>query len=120
MDSSNQKRIAFTLLELLAVVTILGILAVLIIPRVTNNATNAKEKTCYHNRAQINATVERYRIEVGTWPADNLSDIGANANYFPEGIATCPVSGQAYKLDATTRRVVGHTGGGKGGDHSPP
>jgi hypothetical protein len=59
----------------------------------------------------------------GVWPANDLSDIGANVNYFPEGIATCPVSGQPYRLDPAAHRVVGHTGGGggkgAGGDHAP-
>ncbi len=120
MNRCNQNRMAFSLLELLAVITILGILAALILPRVTNGGVVAKEKTCFHNRAQINASVERYYVEGSVWPANDLSDIGANASFFPEGIPACPVSGQAYKLNASTHRVIGHTGGGKGGDHSPP
>jgi len=110
---------AFSLLELIVVVAILGIIAALILPRVTSSATAAKEKTCYHNRAQINSMVEQYYMVQGVWPADNLADIGANINYFPQGIAACPVSGAAYRLDPTTHRVVGHTGGGKGGSHNP-
>jgi hypothetical protein len=35
-------------------------------------------------------------------------------------VPTAPVSDQAYNLDPTTHRVIGHTGGGKGaGGHSP-
>ena len=45
-----------------------------------------------------------------------LSDIGADPNYFPDGLPTCPVSGQPYRLDPTTDRLVGHT---TSADHSP-
>ncbi len=115
-----QRRSGFSLLELLAVVTILGIVAAVILPRVTTTSTVAKEKTCYHNRAEINTLVEQYRLKTGNWPANNLSDIGADVNYFPQGIAVCPVSGEPYRLDATKHRVIGHTAGGKGGgNHSP-
>ena len=95
----------FSLLELLAVVTILGIIAAIIVPRVTVSSTTAKQKVRDHHKATINAAVERYYIDLGTWPANDLSDIGANANYFPGGIPTNPVDGTAYSLNATTKRV---------------
>jgi len=119
MKNTTGKRDAFSLLELLAVVAIIGTLAALIIPRLSGNSSNAKIKTCFHNRTTINSTVERYYLDQGVWPADNLSDIGADINYFPQGISTCPFSGSAYRIDQTTRRVIGHKGSdGKGtADH---
>jgi general secretion pathway protein G len=87
-----------------------------LIPRVTTSSQAAKEKCCHHNRAEIDISTERYYIHTGSWPADNLSDIGVDPNYFPEGVPACPVSGQAYRLDSVTHRVVGHTGPG---GHSP-
>jgi prepilin-type N-terminal cleavage/methylation domain-containing protein len=107
---------AFSLLELLAVVTILGVIAALVLPRVIGGADFAREKTCLHNRAENNIAVERYYLHTGTWPATDLSDIGADSDYFPDGLPTCPMSGAAYRIDAATRRVVGHTGSG---DHNP-
>jgi general secretion pathway protein G len=102
----------FSLMELLAVVTILGVIAALIVPRVISGSDLAKEKGCQHNRTEINIAVEQYYIHTGAWPADNLSDIAANANYFPEGLPVCPVSGDPYQLDSTLHRVQGHTGPG--------
>lgn len=55
-------------------------------------------------------------MKTGNWPANNLSDIGADVNYFPQGIEVCPISGEAYRLDATNHRVIGHT---SSGNHSP-
>jgi general secretion pathway protein G len=100
-----RKRTGFSLMELLAVVTILGIIAAIIVPRVTISSDTSKQKVNAHNKATINSAVERWYIEKGSWPANNLSDIGADANYFPEGIPTNPADGSAYALNATTHRV---------------
>ena len=101
----NRKQAGFSLMELLAVVTILGIIAAIIVPRVAVSSDTAKQKVNNHNKATINAAVERWYIEKGTWPANNLSDIGADTNYFPEGLPSNPVNGTAYSLNATTHRV---------------
>lgn len=101
----GNKKGGFSLLELLAVVTILGIIAAIIVPRVTVSSDNAKAKVRDHHKATINAAVERYYVNEGSWPADNLSDIGIDVNYFPDGIPTDPVSGSAYTLNSTTHRV---------------
>lgn len=106
MKSRNQtKASGFSLLELLAVVTILGIIAAIIIPRVTISSDTAKQRVSDHHKATINAAVERYYIDNNDWPADDLSDIGADPNYFPDGIPTNPVDNSAYSLNSTTHRV---------------
>jgi general secretion pathway protein G len=105
MNLGNRKRSGFSLMELLAVVTILGIIAAIIVPRVTVSSDTAKAKVNAHNKATINAAVERWYVEKGTWPAVNLSDIGADTNYFPDGIPTNPTNGAAYTLNAATHRV---------------
>jgi general secretion pathway protein G len=102
---STHRRRGFSLLELLAVVTILGIIAAIIVPRVTVSSSTAKTKVRDHHKATINAAVERYYVDNNSWPANDLSDIGANANYFPDGVPTNPVDGAAYSLNATTHRV---------------
>lgn len=101
---SNKPR-GFSLLELLAVVTILGIIAAIIVPRVTVSSDTAKQRVRDHHKATINAAVERWYIDNNSWPANDLSDIGANPAYFPEGIPTNPVDNSAYTLNATTHRV---------------
>jgi general secretion pathway protein G len=105
MIRTNCKRTGFSLMELLAVVTILGIIAAIIVPRVAVSSDTAKQKVNAHNKATINAAVERWYVEKGTWPATNLSDIGADANYFPEGLPTNPTNNTPYTIGATTHRV---------------
>jgi general secretion pathway protein G len=98
-------RTAFSLMELLAVVTILGIIAAIIVPRVAMSSGTAKAKVMAHHKATINSAVERYYIDNNTWPANDLSDIGTNLNYFPDGLPANPVDGSAYTLNATTHHV---------------
>jgi general secretion pathway protein G len=101
----RNKKWGFSLLELLAVVTILGIIAAIIVPRVTISSDTAKQRVRDHHKATINSAVERYYINTGGWPANDLSDIAADINYFPEGIPANPVDSSAYALNATTHRV---------------
>jgi general secretion pathway protein G len=101
----SHKRAGFSLMELLAVVTILGIIAAIIVPRVAVSSDTAKTKVNAHNKATINAAVERWYIEKGTWPVAAMTDIGADTNYFPDGIPTNPLNNSAYTLNATTHRV---------------
>jgi prepilin-type N-terminal cleavage/methylation domain-containing protein len=96
----------FSLLELLAVVAILGVIAVVVIPRISSSTQRAKEEVNRQNIAEINGAVERWYMEKGAWPAADLADIGTDPNYFPEGVPVNPVSGSAYQLDATTFRVI--------------
>jgi type II secretory pathway pseudopilin PulG len=92
-------------MELLAVVTILGIIAAVILPRFATLSATSTSRTNAHNKAQINSAVERWYIDFGAWPAANLSDISANLNYFPQGIPTNPVDGTSYTLNTATHRV---------------
>ena len=101
----SRNRRGFSLMELLAVVTILGIIAAIIVPRVAVSSDTAKAKVNAHNKATINSAVERWYVEKAAWPANDLSDIGADTSYFPDGVPTNPVNGSAYALNATSHRV---------------
>ena len=105
----RHRRSGFSLLELLAVVVILGIIALVVVPRISFSSATAKENACFQNKAEINAAAERYFFEVGTLPTA-LADVDT-ATYFPDGVPVCPSSGNAYTLSGVTGRVVGHTAG---------
>lgn len=101
----RRSRGGFSLLELLAVVTILGIIAVIVIPRISISSATAKQAADRQNKAEINSAVERWYWEKGAYPANDLSDISKDLNYFPQGLPVSPVTGSAYALDPTTKRV---------------
>ncbi len=113
----HSRQHGFSLLELLAVVTILGIIAAVIVPRITVSAHKARENACFTNKAEINEAVERYYLLVGSLP-NSLSDLNTN-DYFPSGIPVCPVSGNPYTLNASTKRVFSHNSSGKLADYHP-
>jgi prepilin-type N-terminal cleavage/methylation domain-containing protein len=101
--------VAFSLWELMAVVSILGVLAALIVPRVVGSHINAKRAACLVNQGEIEMQAKLWRRSNGAYPAANLADIGINTAYFPEGLPTCPVDGTTYSIDTTSGLVVGHT-----------
>lgn len=61
---------AFTLVELLIVVIILGILAAVVIPQFSDASTEARDSSLATNLATIRGQIELYRLQHnGTYPA---------------------------------------------------
>jgi len=98
----------FTLLEIAMVAVILGIIAWVVIPRLSGNSFDSKSSACYVNKRDIEVQTELWYRNEGSWPAQDLSDIGADPAYFPDGPRQCPVDGTGYVLDGATHRVTGH------------
>ena len=103
----SAKSTGLSLLELMAVVSILGALAALILIRLVGSDTAGKVAACHAYRGDIEIQAEIWRHNHGSWPATNLSDIGVDDDYFPEGLPTCPVDASNYTVDPNGR-VVGH------------
>jgi prepilin-type N-terminal cleavage/methylation domain-containing protein len=103
----SRLRGAFTLPELLAVVAVIAVVAAVIVVRATTGTASSKTAACYAIKGNIEIQAELWRHNTGSWPATNLSDIGADLNYFPSAIPSCPVTGGVYTIDASGR-VVGH------------
>lgn len=111
---ANPKR-GLSLLELMLVVILIGIIASIVVPRISTSSEAAKIEACHHNRAEINSALERYGVVTGSYPT-SLSDVDTT-DYFPGGIPVCPVTGNTYSMNATTHRVDGHTSSANPGDH---
>lgn len=105
--SASHQRCAFTLLELVCALTIIGILATVGCPRATKGQVEAKSAACQTHCGNIEIQAELWRHNTGAWPATNLSNIGASNAYFPAGLPTCPVDGSAYSINSAGR-VTGH------------
>ena len=96
----------FTLVELMVVVLILGALALVAIPRISESSTTAKISACDTNVDLINSQIELYYANNGSWPSD-LATITEDTSYFPDGPPECPF-GTAYSYSTTTHRVADH------------
>ena len=105
---SNRFAKGMSLLELLAVVSLLGILTAIFLPRTFDSNEAANVAACYVYKGDIEIQAEIWHHNTGSFPASNLATIGADTEYFPEGLPTCPVDGTAYTIDASTGRVIGH------------
>lgn len=100
---------AFSLMELMAVLAILGVLAAVIVPRLASHQDKGKKSACCASKGDIELQVKLWKRNNSTFPAANLSDIGADVGYFPGGLPVCPVDGTSYTINTTTGRVTGHT-----------
>lgn len=97
------RRRGFSLLELLAVVVLLGIIAAIVVPRIASPTDQARSSTADHMTSSINSAIEQYRVEHGTWPT-TLDDLVPD--YLPDGVPDCPLPGKTFQIDSTTHRVV--------------
>jgi prepilin-type N-terminal cleavage/methylation domain-containing protein len=99
-------RRAFSLLELLAVVTIMGIMAAVILPRLSGQAVTAKSKVCTQYVGDINSAIEKYNLDNGVWPT-SVNDL-QDERYYPAEIPVCPVTNAPYVIDSTKHTVLYH------------
>lgn len=93
----------FTLVEVLLVVIIVGILAAVVIPRITYSRSEAQKAACDANVRTLNSQIELYRTQTGNWPAD--LDALVTADYI-DAVPECPF-GTAYVYGAD-HRVAKH------------
>lgn len=98
-----------SMLEMIIVVSIMGILALVIVPRVAAPGRTAKINACHVNKGNIETQAQLWFRNKGTWPATDLSTISGNTDYFPDGLPTCPVDGSAYTFNSANEAVIGHT-----------
>jgi len=71
----NRKKHAFTLVEILIVVIILGILAAIVVPQFTNAGTDARESATKATLQMIRGQIELFKVQHGEKPP-NLGNNG--------------------------------------------
>jgi type II secretion system protein G len=127
----NEK--GFTLIELLIVVIILGILAVIGIPKFMNSKQEAIVRACQTNRSSLEDAGERFYFDTGKYPGTvantcqgNLSSTtdlsgtftGWKGPYIKANF-TCPLDGkESYTFNATSGVVTCANVGSGSGKHA--
>ena len=106
---SNSRDGAFTLLEVLIVVIILGVLAAIVVPLFSDASEEAELETCMANLGVIYRSMQIYELRNGQYPT-STDDLAAT---FPT-LPTCPLAGEyTWQLQAGSYHVVCN------GQHSP-
>jgi general secretion pathway protein G len=77
------KKKGFTLVEIILVVTILGILAALVLPTFQGNITTAKESASKSNLMTIRAQIELYKLQHNGYPPGYVNGAGAPVAMVP-------------------------------------
>jgi len=97
------KNRGFSLLELLAVVTIMGIIAAVVIPRLTQSTITTKENGELKYRSDLNRAIEEYYFDLGAYPPD--IDSLHTSGYYPTAIPLNPATNAPFEIDGVTHRV---------------
>ena len=107
-------RNGFTLIELLLVILILGVLASIVVPRMTSATGDAKKAKCEANWANLVRALELYAAKNdGAYPTTQAAfntGILNSPTYFPHGTPVCP-SGTTYTYVSTAglETVIQHS-----------
>lgn len=65
----NKSQSGFTLLEIMAVIIIIGILGAVILPNVMNSGEKAKVNAAKTDMAQVSTELDLFKLEVGRYPS---------------------------------------------------
>jgi type II secretion system protein G len=85
---TNQKRTAFTLIEVLIVVVIMAVLAATVIPQFASSTEDAKNSSLKFNMHTLRSQIELYKIHHGVYP--NLTN-----NSLPQLLGKTDAAGNA-------------------------
>ena len=94
----------FTLVEVMVVVVIIGILAVLIVPRVLGRSDEARAVAAKHDIAAIMQSLKLYRLDNGRYPT---SEQGLQALVAKPQAAPVPTNWRQY-VDSLPKDPWGH------------
>jgi general secretion pathway protein G len=97
---------AFTLIEILIVVILLGILAAIVVPQFIGSIDSAKDSACQSSEKAIETATALYRLRESAEPADIAALVATSANndgnsYLP----AAPICGN--QADGTNTYVIG-------------
>ncbi len=110
------RELGFTLMEMLIVVTIIGILAAIVLPRILTSSSLTRKAAHRQERTTINSQLESYNFLYGQYPSGmvnaNWNEPGTGSGYkdfFPDGVpSSCNQEQQAWVIDSGRIQTSGH------------
>lgn len=94
---------AFTLVEIMIVVAIIGLLVAIAIPNFVRARRNARDRLCQNNLRLVKHALEQYQIDEGLDDGTDISGVysgtivGAGDAYIEEE-PLCPIADTAYTV----------------------
>ncbi len=103
MKTNTSRSAAFTLVEIMIVVAIIGMLATIAIPNYVKSRGDAQRATCINNLSQVDGAVQQWALEF-------KKDPGAPVTYpdisvYLRNAVVCPSGGQTF-ADSYTLTTV--------------
>jgi len=101
MKLRTNRKSAFTLVEIMIVVAIIGLLAAIAIPNFVKARNTAQSNACINNMRQIDSAIQQWALEAGKKNTD-APDPNEIAKYIKGNkLPTCPAGNVEYVLGAT-------------------
>ena len=101
----RKRRDAFTLIELVVVIVILGILAAVAVPKYIDLSSKAEEATCKANRGTIASACAVYYGSTAIEGSASYPTTYNSATLYADGtVPSCPAGG-TYTYSSSTGRV---------------
>lgn len=86
MKQKNNMKKAFTLMELMVVIIILGLLASFVLPSITGKSEEAKEKVVCIQMKNIASALKMYKIDNSSYPSTSEGlNLLVEKKYFEDG-----------------------------------
>jgi prepilin-type N-terminal cleavage/methylation domain-containing protein len=98
MNIQTSRKGAFTLVEIMIVVAIIGLLAAIAIPNFVKARTTAQKNSCINNLRQIDGAKEQWALEAKKAQGDAVVEADVN-EYIKAGAPDCP-GGGTYSYNA--------------------
>lgn len=109
-----RRRNAFTLLELVIVILILGIVAAVAAPRFANQTATAQENASLQSLSILRSAIEMYNIDNGAYPPESTLETVLGA-YLNGPFPTCQIGTASAEVTASTATPVVAGGSATGG-----
>ncbi len=105
---NNRKNQAFTLVEIMIVVVIIGLLAAMAIPAFQKVRSNSQNKAVTNNLRQLSAAADQYYLESGNTTVNSSDLVGTNTTQYVKVIKT--VANETYTSALTQGNALTASG----------
>jgi len=84
----------FTLVEIMIVVTLIGLLVAIAIPNAARARTTSQQTTCINNLRQINSAIQQWALEMKKSPTAPVTE--SDVLPYLKSQAICPAGGTSF------------------------